>query len=221
MIRDLVDSLSTLRDRFLAAQLDGDRREAVRLVSEEGIGRGIGARDLHLHVIASAQREIGRLWQENRITVADEHQATAISQLALATIYAHLDRAPTCGKKVLVACVEGELHDMAARIVSDFLDAEGFDVTFLGASVPTKSLLEKIGALRPDLAALSVTMTFHLASAIDAAAAIRRAYPDVAVLVGGEALIGTPAAFVDGVEVGRGTAVDVIASVRSALGVAA
>lgn len=190
-------------------------------MSEEGIARGIRARDLHLSVIASAQREIGRLWQENRITVADEHQATAISQLALASIYAHLDRAPSCGKRVLVACVEGELHDMAARIVSDFLDAEGFEVTFLGASVPTTSLLAKIGALRPDLVALSVTMTFHLARAVDAAARIRREHPDVALLVGGEALIGTPPAFAEGVRVGRGTALDVIEAVRGVLGVAA
>ncbi len=35
-------------------------------------------------VIQKTQREIGRLWQENRITIADEHVATAISQLALA-----------------------------------------------------------------------------------------------------------------------------------------
>lgn len=210
--------ISTLRDRFVAAQLAGDRREALRLVMEEGVARGITAAEIHLGVVAAAQREIGRLWQENRITVADEHQATAISQLALASVYGHLTRGPARDRRVLVACVEGELHDMAARIVADFLDADGFDVVFLGASVPTSSLLQKIRACRPDLVALSVTMTFHVASAVAAAAAVREAHPGIPVLVGGEALVRTPGAFPEGVLLGRGSARDVVDAVRAALG---
>lgn len=154
--------LAELRARYLAAQLAGSRREALRLVIEEGLERGVSALDVELEVIQEAQREIGRLWQENAITVAEEHMATAISHVALSHLYDHAPRAVTNGKKVMVACVEGEEHDFPARLVADALDLAGFDVRYLGANVPTESLLAGLKRERPDLLALSATMTFNV-----------------------------------------------------------
>ena len=34
---------------------------------------GISVKDIYLHVFQSSLYEIGRLWQENKITVAQEH----------------------------------------------------------------------------------------------------------------------------------------------------
>jgi methanogenic corrinoid protein MtbC1 len=172
---------------FLAAQLAGDRQAALRVLVEEGLGRGLSLPDLHLKVIQPAQYEIGRLWQENRITVAREHLATAIAQLGLAHLYRHLPRDPPNGRKVLLACVEGELHEVGARMASDFLEMAGFDVTFLGANVPTDSLVRMVGELRPDLVALSVSITYHLPALRGAVAALREATPKLPILVGGGA----------------------------------
>jgi len=155
-------ALGELRARYLAAQLAGSRREALRLVIDEGLARGIPALDVELEVIQEAQREIGRLWQQNTITVAEEHMATAISHMALSHLYEHAPRALTNGKKVMVACVEGEEHDFPARLVADALDLAGFDVRYLGANVPTDSLLAAVKRERPDLLALSATMTFNV-----------------------------------------------------------
>ena len=160
MAHDFTD----LKQRYLAAQLGGNRREALRLVIDEGIGRGASPLEVQLEVIQAAQREIGRLWQESAISIAHEHMATAISNTALAHLYDCSPRAPSNGKKVLVACVDGELHDFPARLVSDALDLAGFEVRYLGASVPADDLLALIDEERPDLLALSVTMEFNLPS---------------------------------------------------------
>ena len=135
------DQLASLRQRYLAAQLAGNRREALRVVVGEGIALGLSVLDLQLHVIQEAQREIGRLWQENEINIAQEHMATAISHMALAQLYDEAPHAPSNHKKVVVACVEGELHDFPARLVADALDLSGFEVRYLGADVPLHSLL--------------------------------------------------------------------------------
>src|ERR1700759_2724373 len=87
------------REHFLQAQLAGNRAEAVRVV-RAGLAAGTSARGVPLEIVAKAQREIGRLWQENKITVADEHQATAISQVVLALAYPHLEHLPRLGKSV-------------------------------------------------------------------------------------------------------------------------
>jgi methanogenic corrinoid protein MtbC1 len=192
--RPTLDSngFSALQARYLAAQLSGDRREALRLLVDEGLLRGIALQDIHLKVIQPAQYEIGRLWQENRISVAQEHLATAISQLALSHLYRHLPRDPSNGKIVMVSCVEGELHEVGARMASDFLEMAGFDVRFLGANVPTSHLLHMLREQPPDLLALSVTMTYHLPALRTALDQVRAIFPHLRIAVGGLAFSWTP-----------------------------
>lgn len=161
---NMIQDFDDLKTRYLAAQLAGNRREAMRLVIDEGIEKGATVLDVQLNVIQEAQREIGRLWQENVISIAQEHMATAISHMALSHLYDSAPRAPSNGKKVVVACVDGELHDFPARLVADALDLAGFDVRYLGASVPTDSLISLLAQERPDLLALSATMTFNVPS---------------------------------------------------------
>lgn len=210
-----------LMSRYLEAVLAGDRNEALRIVLEEGFRKGESARVLDLDVVAAAQREIGRLWQENRITVADEHQATAISQIVLSHLYPSFERGDRIGKRVLVACVDGELHDMAARIATDLLDSYGFDTTFLGASCPTSELPPKIRQVKADALALGVTMTFHIQAAREAVRFLRTQLgPDFPIVLGGEAAIAIPdAASFEGAIVSRGSAADLARTLRHALGV--
>ncbi|HTV24253.1 MAG TPA: B12-binding domain-containing protein, partial [Polyangiaceae bacterium] len=141
----LTDSRSpgSLCASYLRAQLGGDRREALRLIVEDGLKRGLSCLDIH-KVIQHAQNEIGRLWQEDRITIAQEHMATAISQVVLSHVYQYADAPVPNGKRVLVACVEGELHDFPSRLVADALDLAGFEVRYLGANTPTKHLLAMV-----------------------------------------------------------------------------
>jgi MerR family transcriptional regulator, light-induced transcriptional regulator len=75
-----------LKNSFLSAQLAGKRAEAVRIVTD-ALDQGVPAREVQLRVIAEAQREIGRLWELNQVTIAQEHLATAIAHLALTRLY--------------------------------------------------------------------------------------------------------------------------------------
>jgi methanogenic corrinoid protein MtbC1 len=108
---------------------------------------------------------------------------------------AHLyDQAPHVarnGKKVVVACVEGELHDFPARLLADALDLAGFDTLYLGANVPIEGLVQLVQREQPDLLALSVTMAFNISSLRSTVAALRGT-PQLSALpiaVGGGALI--------------------------------
>ena len=176
-----------LTQRYVHAQLEGDRAAALAVMND-ALAAGMPVQDVHLKVIQPAQYEIGRLWENNEISIALEHQATAISQLVLAHLYDRLPRAPRNGKRVLLACVEGELHDMGSRIVADLLEMDGFEVRLLGASVPAASLAERVESYAPHLLALSATMTFHLSALKTAVCHVRHSRrPDVPILVGGRA----------------------------------
>jgi methanogenic corrinoid protein MtbC1 len=173
------------RDDYVRLQLRGDRREALRFL-DDLVTRGHTICDIRCNVIAAAQAEIGRMWEESRIGIAQEHMATAISQLALAHLYRHAPPHPVRECKVVIACVEGELHDFPARLVADALDLAGYETRFLGADVPTGSLIKVLDEEDADLLALSITMPFHAAALRRQVTAVReKAGGAVPIAVGG------------------------------------
>lgn len=186
------EGLDELRRGYLDAQLAGDRRRALQLVVDEGLGRGHDALALVTRVVQAAQREIGAMWQMNRITIAQEHMATAISQVVMSRLFEAAPPAPRVGRKVVVACVEGEHHEFPARLVADFLEIGGFDIRYLGADVPLKDLLDLLKTECPDLLALSVTMSFNAPALRSAVERVAESSPDLPVLVGGHALAWEP-----------------------------
>ena len=208
-----------LTRRYLDAALAGDRREALRLMMTDGVERGVPVPDLYLKVIQPAQAEVGRRWQANEISVAQEHVATAVSQLVVSHLYHHIPRAQPNGRLVLVACAQGELHELGARMAADFLEMAGFDVVFLGANVPAGSLARMVEQMRPDLVVVSAATTLCFPGLREMVRALREADPDVPVAVGGSAFSWTEQCAVEGVVPGGGSAEELVAQARRLTGV--
>lgn len=186
------DPVAALLARYLEAQLRGDRREALRLVIDEGLRAGIAVPELQARVIQSAQREIGVLWQHNRISIAQEHMATAISQVVMSRLFEEARPAARTGRRVVVACVEGEMHEFPSRLVADYLELGGFEVLYLGANVPTDDLLQLLRREPCDLLALSVTMSFNAPALRTTVGRVRVQWPSLPILAGGHALAWEP-----------------------------
>lgn len=170
---------------YLRAVLSGDRREAVRLVLE-ATDQGVTVREIYLQVFQPVQHEIGRLWQVGRINVAQEHYATAITQLAIAQLYPRIVGGPKNGRTLVASSVGAELHELGLRMVADFFEMEGWETCYLGANVPHESVVETIVDRQADVLALSVTLPLHVSRArrlIEAVRASSRG--DVLILVGG------------------------------------
>lgn len=165
--------ISVLRRQYLAALLAGSRRDALDILVEEGLWLDVPIPSLYLEVVQVALYEVGRLWQEGRISVPQAYLAAEIGKATLAQLHPHLPCAQNTGNLAVVACVEGELHDIGAGMVGDFLEMAGFDVRFLGANVPTESLLALMEEQPPQLLALSATTATSLAALRRTVAAIR------------------------------------------------
>jgi methanogenic corrinoid protein MtbC1 len=154
--------LDSLLDCYVAAQLAGDHREALRVVLDDGVGAGVAIQDLYLRVLQAAQYRIGELWQANQISVAHEHLATGISQVVLAHLYPLLPRPLSVERRVLVSCSDGELHELGGRMVADFFEMAGFETRYLGGALPTDQLVAMVREDPPDVLVLSATMTQSL-----------------------------------------------------------
>lgn len=178
--------LVDLARAYLEALLHADRHTAVRLILD-AVEQGAPIKDIYLHVFQPVQREIGRLWQTNQISVAQEHYGTAATQLVMSMLYPRIFESPRKGQHLVTACVGGELHEIGARMVADFFEMEGWDTYFLGANTPTESILRTVKERKADVLAISATMTFHVSRVAELIAALRQAgeIKHTPVLVGG------------------------------------
>lgn len=210
--------LPRLTERYLVLQLAGDLRGALCLL-DEALDQGMSVTDLQCQVIQEAQRELGRLWENASICLAKEHRASAISQMALARLFSRVQPAPPRGHGVTVACVEGELHELPARLMSDFLEQAGFTVMYLGANLPTHSLLSLLEAEPMDVLALSTTMSFNLPALRRTVEEVRgRMGSGLPILVGGLAVRDAPEVVTElGVLSAGPTPAELVAAVEDAL----
>jgi methanogenic corrinoid protein MtbC1 len=180
------DPLADLAERYLAALLDGDRRAASAMILD-AVDSGVTIKDVYLRVFQPSQREIGRLWQVNKITVAQEHFCTAATQLVMSLLYPRLFARESNGRSLVATCVAGDLHEIGLRMVADFFEMEGWDTYYVGASAPIPSVVAAIVERRADVLAVSATITSHVRDVAALVAAVR-ANPQtsgVKIIVGG------------------------------------
>lgn len=180
--------LGNLAQAYLHALLHQDRALATQLILNAA-EEGTNIRDIYLHVLQPCQRELGRLWHINQVSIGKEHYATAVTQSIMAQLYPYLfSNAPTVKKAaIVVACVSGELHELGARMLADFFEMEGWDSFFLGANTPAQGIIEMLHAHNAAILCLSVTMTINISQVADVIKLVRRS-PKVGqtrVLVGG------------------------------------
>lgn len=153
-------------DEFKAALLTGNRSLAMEMFANR-LKAGACFLDVELHLVQPALYQVGRDWQENKVSVAQEHLATALATTLLAQQFPGVDHAKANGKKAMFACVEGNGHDVGLRIVADAFELQGWAVQYLGGNVPTRSLFEQVNRWRPDLLGLSVAFPYQLRTARD------------------------------------------------------
>jgi MerR family transcriptional regulator, light-induced transcriptional regulator len=177
---------SPLARQYLAALLDYDRATAKKVILSE-IARGLPVKSLYEEVFTPVQVEIGRLWQTNKITVAEEHYCTAATELIMAQVYAPDPSGEKNGRRMVGMCTTRELHDLGARMVCDFFEMEGWDTAYLGANVPVSSAVRMIRARKPDLVAISAAIPYHIRSVGEMIRAMRAEFDSLKIIVGGGA----------------------------------
>ncbi|MCS0603045.1 cobalamin-dependent protein [Streptomyces sp. LP11] len=180
-------SAAGLADRLWQAVVQGDERSAAGLL-HDALADGTDEETLLLEVIAPVQEKVGVEWAADRITVAQEHAATAINERVVASLAHRRPGRPTGAPgrgRVTVSCVDGEWHAFPARLVAEVLTLHGWRVDFLGAQTPTPHLVAHLHHTGPDAVLLSGSIPTHLPTAHAAITACQAV--GVPVLAGGRA----------------------------------
>lgn len=150
--------------QLLELARDGRPRPAIALgVALLADGTALG--DVIVDVLAPVQHQVGVLWETNRWSVADEHAATAVIDGVLGALSLETTVPDISRGEVLVACAEGEHHTVPARMGVELLRADGWDVTFLGGSLPADDLQRFAAQREPDVVVISCTVPLFLPGA--------------------------------------------------------
>lgn len=184
--------LSDLAEQYLRLLLRGERHKASRIILD-AVEAGASVKDIYLDVFQCTQKEVGRLWQMNQVSVAQEHYCTAATQFIMSQLYPYIFSTARVGRCFVATCVGGELHEMGVRMVADFFEMAGWDTYYLGANTPTESILQTIKERDVDVLGISATMTFHVRVVADLIERVRTVElgsqsdlgRDIKILVGG------------------------------------
>jgi MerR family transcriptional regulator, light-induced transcriptional regulator len=174
------------QDKFRELILLGDRKASSFLVRHL-LDQDVPVQVIYEELIKKALYQVGDLWEQSRITVAEEHLATSVSEAVMNELFPLLLAKTRRKKKVLLACVENELHQVGVKMVADIFEMKGWDSFFPGSNVPLKELITYAGKVKPDLFALSVSIYFHMPELEKMLGELLKCFPDIPILVGGQA----------------------------------
>ena len=179
-----------LIDTQRRAVIDGSTEEAVRLAHlaveqsadvEACIDRGYVA----------GIKEVGRLWADGDYFLPELVQGAEAMKAAMNVLRPVLigdtKGGAATAPKVVVATVQGDIHDIGKTLVATVLEANGFDVVDLGRDVPVERVVEAVEKESPALVGLSALLTTTMpaqARVIDLLMA-RGLREGVSVMVGG------------------------------------
>ena len=173
---------------FLELLIAGNHAECSALI-QDFVNNRITITELYENIIKKALYDIGEMWEYNKISVATEHLASSIVEALLNQLYDKVISENKIGKIAIIACTENELHQIGIKMVGDVFEMNGWDVYFLGANTSTSELLAFAKTMKPDILAISISIYFHLPVFESMVKTIREEFPDLIIIVGGQAFL--------------------------------
>ncbi|NNU89550.1 methionine synthase [Anoxybacillus sp. CHMUD] len=133
--------------------------------------------------------EVGRLFNDNQLIVAEVLQSAEVMKAAVAFLEPYMEKNETSVKgKVLLATVKGDVHDIGKNLVDIILSNNGFHVVDLGIKVTPQQLIEAVRHEQPDMIGLSGLLVKSAQQMVLTAQDLKQAGISLPILVGGAAL---------------------------------
>ncbi|MGD6817855.1 cobalamin B12-binding domain-containing protein [Metabacillus sp. 84] len=144
--------------------LEGDH-EAVWEMVQHQMDAGTSTLDLFEKFFTNAMRHVGVLWENNEVTVADEHLATSTCDYILSKYQHYMrEKKPKSDEqsKALFLCVQEEDHFIGLKMVHILFEENGWDTKFLGPNLPLEYALSAAEKWEPDVIGISFSLNYRV-----------------------------------------------------------
>jgi len=148
-----------------------------------------GALDIINGPLMKGMEEVGRLFNDNQLIVAEVLQSAEAMKAAVAYLEGFMakDESATRGTMVL-ATVKGDVHDIGKNLVEIILKNNGYRIINLGIKVPPEDLIAAYHTHKPDAFGLSGLLVKSAQQMVVTAQDLRAAGIEIPLFVGGAAL---------------------------------
>lgn len=162
------EEVTAFRNQWVEACMGFNERSADQILAQ-GFAL-FPAEVVCLEVLQRGIREIGQGWYEGRISVQQEHFASALVIRKLESLLSATPP-PIRSGRILVAGTADEEHVIGQLIFQLLLRRKGWETVYLGASVPIQRLQESLDVVRPQLVVLTAQQ-LHTAATLQTMTAI-------------------------------------------------
>lgn len=130
---------------------------------------------------------VGMGWESGSLSIAEEHAASAVIREAL--LLTGRPFSESAGAPLLVVTTpSGQLHELGADLVSALARQHGWDVTYLGPSLPAIEIVRAVESTKPTALALSIVYPGDDPLLSDELRRLKRLLPpELPILIGGRA----------------------------------
>jgi len=149
----------------------------------------LGALDIVNGPLMAGMEEVGRLFNDNQLIVAEVLQSAEAMKAAVAYLEQFMDKDESAARGTIVlATVKGDVHDIGKNLVEIILKNNGYRVVNLGIKVPPEDLIAAYHSHKPDAIGLSGLLVKSAQQMVITAQDLKAAGVDVPLFVGGAAL---------------------------------
>ncbi|WP_223591825.1 methionine synthase [Neobacillus bataviensis] len=140
--------------------------------------------------LMDGMKEVGRLFNDNQLIVAEVLQSAEVMKAAVAFLEPHMEKGDVSASKgkVILATVKGDVHDIGKNLVDIILSNNGYNVVDLGIKVTPTDLVQAIKNEKPDMVGLSGLLVKSAQQMVLTAQDMKEAGLSMPILVGGAAL---------------------------------
>ncbi|MBQ2968542.1 MAG: homocysteine S-methyltransferase family protein [Clostridia bacterium] len=177
------DTSETLKSAIIKGLKDSAGALCKSLLAEE-----MSAMDIIKEHIIPALDVAGKGFEQKTVFLPQLLMSAEAAKEAFEVVKSTMTKTASDKGKVIVATVEGDIHDIGKNIVKVLLENYGFDVLDLGKDVKAETVLEETKKHNVKLVGLSALMTTTVPAMEKTIKLLREQAPDVKVVVGGAVL---------------------------------
>ncbi|HOA42461.1 MAG TPA: cobalamin-dependent protein [Bacillota bacterium] len=154
-----------LKERLMLAAkvsiIQADEKKAMEVI-DEAIAHGLDLAELLRSGFGKGNTEVGNSFERGRISLPELLYSSEVMRDVTERVMSFLEGAVDNNGKILIATVEGDIHDIGKNIVASTLRAAGFQVIDLGREVPVNQIIETAEKYDVDIIATSALLTTTL-----------------------------------------------------------
>ncbi len=214
----MAGTIGSVLERLSHAIISGDRDGIVALV-EQALAEGFAPMEISTAGFMPGLEEVGRRFERNIFFLPQVMQSADTMQAGFTRLKAEMHgEAFKSRGKILMATVEGDIHDIGKNIVCTLLENHGFEVFDIGKNVSAATIIAKAKEFAVDAVGLSALMTTTMSEMNNVLKKLRTAGVTTFTMVGG-AVVTQEYADRIGADLYAKDAMEAVAKIKILLGV--